>query len=87
MLLKSDQIEIRSGESVLDLGCGSGPLGIVASMLSGGAPLVMVDSDVEAVRSAQKSAEAAGLRDFRALPSAVRNFALAQIAKLFAIFV
>ncbi len=23
-----DQIEIRSGESILDLGCGSGPLGI-----------------------------------------------------------
>ncbi len=65
----ADQIEIRSGESILDLGCGSGPLGIVASMLSGGAPLVMLDSDVEAVRSAQKSAEAAGIENFRVLPS------------------
>ncbi len=74
----ADQMEIRSGESVLDLGCGSGPLGIVASMLSGGAPLVMVDSDVEAVRSAQKSAEAAGIRDFRALPSDIAGAVLEE---------
>ena len=70
------QLEIQSGSSVLDIGCGSGPLGIIASMLSGGAPLVMVDSDVEAVRSAQKSAEAAGIGDFRALPSDIAGAVL-----------
>lgn len=69
-------LEIQSGSSVLDIGCGSGALGIVASMLSGGAPLVMVDSDVEAVRSAQKSAEAAGVRAFRALPSDIAGAVL-----------
>ncbi len=72
----ADQIEIRSGESILDLGCGSGPLGILASMLSGGAPLVMVDSDIEAVRSAQKSAEVAGIGDFRVLPSDIAGAVL-----------
>lgn len=70
------QLEIQSGSSVLDIGCGSGPLGIIASMLSGGAPLVMVDSDVEAVRSAQKSAEGAGIRNFRALPSDIAGAVL-----------
>ncbi len=74
----ADQIEIRSGDSILDLGCGSGPLGIVASMLSGGAPLVMVDSDVEAVRSAQKSAEAAGIEDIRVLPSDIAGAVLEE---------
>lgn len=70
------QLEIQSGSSVLDIGCGNGALGIIASMLSGGAPLVMVDSDVEAVRSAQKSAWAAGIGDFRALPSDIAGAVL-----------
>ncbi|HZK78472.1 MAG TPA: class I SAM-dependent methyltransferase, partial [Gemmatimonadaceae bacterium] len=67
----ADHIDIPAGASVLDLGCGSGPLGIVASRLSGGAPVVMVDADVEAVRSAGKSAEAAGISNYRVLPSDV----------------
>jgi len=73
-----DHIDIPRGASVLDLGCGSGPLGIVASRLSGGGPLVMVDADVEAVRSAAKSAETAGVGDYRALPSDVAGAVLGE---------
>lgn len=67
----AEHMMVLPGASVLDLGCGSGPLGILASRLSGGGPLVMVDADVEAVRSATKSAEGAGVKNFRALPSDV----------------
>ena len=65
------QMMVLPGASVLDLGCGSGPLGILASRLSGGGPLVMVDADVESVRSAAKSADAAGVTNYRVLPSDV----------------
>jgi 16S rRNA (guanine1207-N2)-methyltransferase len=58
------RMEVGVGESVLDLGCGSGALGLVASRLSAGAPLRMVDADVEAVRSARRSAEAANIDNY-----------------------
>ena len=67
----AEHMMVLPGASVLDLGCGSGPLGILASKLSRGGPLVMVDADVEAVRSAAKSADAAGVTEYRALPSDV----------------
>ena len=67
----AEHMMVLPGASVLDLGCGSGPLGILASRLSGGGPLVMVDVDVESVRSAAKSADAAGVTNYRVLPSDV----------------
>jgi 16S rRNA (guanine1207-N2)-methyltransferase len=67
----AEHMMVLPGASVFDLGCGSGPLGILASRLSGGGPLVMVDADVEAIRSAKKSAEGSGVKNFRALPSDV----------------
>ena len=69
--LLAGHMMVLPGASVLDLGCGSGPLGILASRLSGGGQLAMVDADVEAVRSAAKSAEAAGVTNYRALHSDV----------------
>src|ERR1019366_8264451 len=60
----ANHIGVPRSASVLDLGCGSGALGIVASRLSDGGPLVMVDSDVEAVRAAAKSAEADGIANY-----------------------
>lgn len=69
--LLAEHMRVLPGASVLDLGCGSGPLGILASRLSGGGPLVMVDADVEAVRSAAKSAEAARVTNYRVLASDV----------------
>ncbi|MGH9422457.1 MAG: methyltransferase [Thermoanaerobaculia bacterium] len=72
----ASSMEIPAGASVLDLGCGSGGLGITASMLSGGGPVTMVDADIEAVRSAEKSSLAAGIRNHRILPSDVASAVL-----------
>lgn len=72
----ANNLDIPGGSSVLDLGCGSGGLGIIASKLSGGGPLTMLDADVEAVRSAQKSAEAANVPNFRVLPSDIAGTVL-----------
>ena len=64
----ADTMEIHEDNSVLDLGCGSGALGVVASSLSSGR-VTMVDADIEAVRSATRTAEANGMTNWRALPS------------------
>ena len=67
----ADAMEIRQGDAVLDIGCGSGALGLVAATLSGHGRITMVDTDVEAVRSATRSAEANGVVNYRALTSDV----------------
>jgi 16S rRNA (guanine1207-N2)-methyltransferase len=64
-------MQIEPGNSVLDLGCGSGALGVVAAGLSQTGLVTMVDADVEAIRSATRSAEAAGLANCRAFTSDV----------------
>ncbi|CAN5765085.1 class I SAM-dependent methyltransferase [soil metagenome] len=71
----ADVMEIRDGDTVLDLGCGSGALGIVASSLTSGR-ITMVDADIEAVRSATRTAEANGLTNWRALASDVAGAVL-----------
>jgi 16S rRNA (guanine1207-N2)-methyltransferase len=45
-----DLMDIRAGETVLDLGCGAGALGLTAASLSGTGRVLMVDADAEAVR-------------------------------------
>lgn len=72
----ADVMQIREGDSVLDLGCGCGALGVVAASLSGGGQLTMVDADVEAVRSATRSADANGVVNYRALTSDVATAVL-----------
>ena len=72
----ADAIQVPNGASVLDLGCGCGALGIVAASLSGGGPLCMLDADVEAVRSATRSAESNGVASARALVSDVASAVL-----------
>lgn len=71
------QMLVDAGADVLDLGCGSGGLGIVAGRLSTTGRITMVDADSEAVRSAERSASAAGLAHFQTVTSdiaeAVRN--------------
>jgi 16S rRNA (guanine1207-N2)-methyltransferase len=69
----ANAVQVRAGESVLDLGCGCGPLGIVAARLSQTGPVTMVDADVEAVRSAARSAAANGVTNVRALASDVAS--------------
>lgn len=54
-------MEVATGETVLDIGCGAGALGALAGTLSGDARVLMLDADVEAVRCAEKTAAAAGL--------------------------
>jgi 16S rRNA (guanine1207-N2)-methyltransferase len=74
----SDAIDVRPGESVLDLGCGAGALGIVAARLSGTGTVTMLDADVEAVRSATRSARAAKLTNCRVLPSDIAEAVLGE---------
>ncbi len=52
--LLGDLMDIRAGESVLDLGCGAGALGLTAATLSGTGRVLMVDADAEAVRCAAR---------------------------------
>lgn len=72
----ADAMQVPHGASVLDVGCGCGVLGIVAASLSGGGPLCMLDADVEAVRSATRSAESNSVTRFRALVSDVASAVL-----------
>jgi 16S rRNA (guanine1207-N2)-methyltransferase len=72
----AEHIEVRPGESVLDLGCGAGTLGVVAGTLSGTGSICMVDADVEAVRSAARTAAAARLANVRVLTSDVAGAVL-----------
>jgi 16S rRNA (guanine1207-N2)-methyltransferase len=75
--LLADVMQVRPGTDVLDLGCGSGPLGITAARLSATGRVCMVDIDSEAVRCATMAVTAAGLTncDVRAsdVAAAVRD--------------
>lgn len=65
-----EHMDVRLNDRVLDLGCGYGVLGVVAGTLAGSAhPVTMVDVDAEAVRSATRSAHAAGLMNARVMGS------------------
>lgn len=74
----ADVMRVQPGDSVLDLGCGSGALGVVAAMLSTTGRVCMVDADVEAVRSATRSVTAAGVANARVIPSDVAAAVSAQ---------
>jgi len=56
-----DLMEIRAGESVLDLGGGAGALGLTAASLSGTGRVLMVDADADAVRCAARGVAKASL--------------------------
>jgi 16S rRNA (guanine1207-N2)-methyltransferase len=74
----ADAMTVHAGESVLDIGCGCGALGVVAATLSGSGQVCMLDADVEAVRSATRSAAAAGLTNVRATTSDVAAAVLGE---------
>ncbi len=72
-----EHMDVRTGDRVLDLGCGYGVLGVVAGRLAGEAGHVtMVDVDAEAVRSAERSAAAARIAPVRVLPSDIAHAVL-----------
>jgi 16S rRNA G1207 methylase RsmC len=56
-----ENTEAHPGDSIFDLGCGYGPIGIVLGTLSGG-PLHMVDKDFVAIDYAKENATALGLK-------------------------
>ena len=57
--LLAEHMTVNAGESVLDLGCGSGGLGVTAARLSGTGRVRLVDADIEAVRSTRGTIEVA----------------------------
>ncbi|MEO6445079.1 MAG: methyltransferase [Gemmatimonadaceae bacterium] len=71
-------MEVQRGDAVLDLGCGAGGLGLVAARLSGTGRVSMVDADVEAVRSATRTVQHAGLDQCTVLASDVASAVLAE---------
>lgn len=59
--LLAEHMVVNTGESVLDLGCGSGGLGVLAAKLSSGGRVRLVDADIEAVRSSRGTIEVSGV--------------------------
>jgi len=66
-------MDVRRGDDVLDLGCGSGPLGMLAARLSVTGRVCMVDMDTEAVRCATRAVERAGCANCDVLTSDVAS--------------
>lgn len=71
----ADTMRIAAGESVLDLGCGSGVLGVLAARQSGSGRVLLLDADADAVRCAQQTAIAAQCRHVEARASDVAEAA------------
>jgi 16S rRNA (guanine1207-N2)-methyltransferase len=62
-------MRINPGDSVLDLGCGNGIVGLMAARMAARGNAVLLDSDAEAIRSATRSVEANALTNCTVLPS------------------
>jgi 16S rRNA (guanine1207-N2)-methyltransferase len=62
-MLMAEHMTVKPGESVLDLGCGSGGLGVTAARLSGTGRVRLVDADIEAVRSTRGTIEVSGQKN------------------------
>ncbi len=55
-----DVMTVRPGESVLDLGCGAGALGLTALAVHGAGRALLLDADAEAVRCTARAIAAGG---------------------------
>ena len=71
--LLADVMDVRPGDDVLDLGCGSGGLGILAAGISGTGRVRLVDVDSEAIRCATRAIDAAGLVNCSAVCSDIAH--------------
>ena len=67
--LLADVMDVRPGDDVLDLGCGSGGLGILAAQISGSGRVRLVDVDSEAIRCATRAIDAGALANCTAISS------------------
>jgi 16S rRNA (guanine1207-N2)-methyltransferase len=56
-----DSMEVGAGDRVLDLGCGTGLAGLAAARRAPDGVVVLVDTDIRAVRSARYTLEANGV--------------------------
>ena len=66
--LLAESLRVERGARVLDLGCGAGVLGVVASRLAGVAA-TCVDADAEALRCARRTLAGAAVAEARVLAS------------------
>ena len=57
-----DALALTTGQNVLDLGCGSGPLGLLPHLRTPGLTSVLVDINATALRCAAANAAALGIR-------------------------
>jgi 16S rRNA (guanine1207-N2)-methyltransferase len=63
--------EVKPGETIADLGCGTGAVGIIAGLRAGpGGSVTFVDSNVRAAALAEINARSNGLIDFRVVADA-----------------
>ncbi len=65
----ADVMKVQPGDDVLDLGCGSGALGLLAAQLSGTGRVTLLDVDSEAVRCVSRTIATSGRTNCRALTS------------------
>jgi 16S rRNA (guanine1207-N2)-methyltransferase len=69
--------EVRAGDRVLDLGCGTGTVGVIAGLRGG--KVTFVDSNVRATALAEINARKNGLTDFEVVgDSGLQNFSGGQ---------
>jgi 16S rRNA (guanine1207-N2)-methyltransferase len=71
--LLAEHMVVKAGESVLDLGCGAGGLGVVAAKLSNGGRVRLVDADIEAVRSSRGTIEVSRVKNCSVVVSDVAS--------------
>ena len=71
-------LDVAPGERVLDIGCGAGALGVVAARQSRTGAVCLVDVDSDAVRCAERTLQAAGSTNARALVSDVASSVLGE---------
>jgi 16S rRNA (guanine1207-N2)-methyltransferase len=63
--------EVRPGDRIVDLGCGTGAVGVLAGLRAGpGGSVTFVDSNLRAAALAGENARANGLGDFRVVATA-----------------
>jgi 16S rRNA (guanine1207-N2)-methyltransferase len=67
----SEVAEVRPGDKIVDLGCGTGAVGVLTGLRAGqGGSVTFVDSNVRAAALADINARANGLSDFRVVADA-----------------
>lgn len=64
-----DALEVRATDIALDIGCGSGYIGLHIARLATKGHVTMVDASLASVAAAQRLVEVSGLTNIQALPS------------------